>query len=212
MEGFLGIFAIGMIGWWLFTVGFLIWIFWAVENDSGIGSACCLILYLLFVQFLMRTDIFGNFIRDPRGSALCILGYLFIGFLWSFVKWWLFVNKIANKRREARKDFTEEYGIRDQEFSAIPVADKEKYGRDTTNFVKKPNREDEWLVRIRRENLQKPKVSDNKNKIAMWVMYWPVSLVWSLLNDFVKKIIKQLVLAFRKSYEAITNIAFKNLE
>jgi hypothetical protein len=189
MAAFLGIFALGMAGWWVLSVAFFIWIIWEVEKDSWVGSSICVILYLLFMQYLARADIFGHALKHPLGALLAVLGYFVIGFLWSFVKWWLFVSKAADKRVAARKEFLE---------------GKEKVPSEELNQV--------WERHTHLCGLSKPLATNNKGKISIWILYWPISLLWSLLDDFIKKIIQRLIIAFRKLYDSITNGAFANVD
>jgi hypothetical protein len=206
MGAILGFFALGMLGWWLITLGCFVWIIWSVEKDSWSGSLTCAILYILFLQFLGRLDLFGGVIGHPIDSVLDVLAYFVIGFWWSFVKWWLYVNKIAIKRSDARKEFLANYK---EPKSAVPSETRDKYHVAPIASTK---RDDDWGFIVRNYSLEKPTVSKNKNKISIWIIYWPVSLLWSLLDDLVKKIIKHLVIYFRKVYDGITNSAFKNID
>jgi len=201
MAAFLGIFAFGMIGWWIVLLGFVIWLFVAVERTNWVSSTVCIILYVLFLQFLGRSHILENFAGHPWSIILYILGYLTLGFIWSFVKWWLFVSKVAQKRIEARESLVKEF---DPGESPVP-----------SRYNRKPSAKDmeeRWQREIRTEHLERPKVSENKGKITTWVICWPVSFIVSLLDDFVRKVVKQLILKFQKLYDAITAGAFKAVE
>jgi hypothetical protein len=204
MAAFLGIFAFGMIGWWIVSLAFVIWLFVAVEKTHLVGSTICIILYVLFLQFLGKSPIFENFVGHPWNIILYVLGYLVLGFIWSFVKWWLFVNKVAQKRVERRERFVRTYASDNPPSSRIPAHMRRQPAFDEM--------EERWQSTIRLEDLGRPKVSANKGKITTWVMCWPVSFIVSLLDDFVRKVIKQLVLKFQKLYDAITAGAFKNVE
>ena len=92
--------------------------------------------------------------------------------MWSFVKWWLHVNKLADR-----------------------IASEQAKWESRRNY-----------------RLDRPQISDNKDRIATWVTYWPISVIWSLLDDFIKHLMQQLVMSLRKAYEAITNSAFKKFE
>jgi hypothetical protein len=207
MAAFLGLFVLGTIWWWILTVGFFIWIMCTVEKESWFWSVVCVVAYILFFQFLGKTDLFGHLARNPIAVLGFILLYFAVGFMWSFLKWWLFVNTVAEKRREARKNFIEGYR---EPYSSIPLSDKQKYKGENPEAASRMKVD--WETVVVRKRLEKPAVKNNKSKISLWVIYWPASLIWSLLDDLVHKIIKQLVIYFRKIYEAITNVAFKNVE
>jgi hypothetical protein len=201
MAGILGFFAFGMLGWWVVSLLCLIWLFVAVEKTHWVSITFCIILYVLFLQFLGKLQVFEQAVNHPWEIVLSVLGYFMLGFIWSFVKWWLFVNKAAQKRLEAREKFVRGY----QPFeSAIP--------RNVRNHTDENRMADRWEDEVRMNGLEKPTVSKNKGKITTWVLCWPVSFICSLLDDFVRKLVKQLVLKFHKMYDHITNSAFKAVE
>jgi hypothetical protein len=57
-----------------------------------------------------------------------------------------------------------------------------------------------------------PQVKDKKGKISIWIMYWPVSMIWSLVNDFVKKVLRIIIMKCRVVYDGITKDVFKKLD
>jgi hypothetical protein len=119
--------------------------------------------------------------------------YIVVGLLWSWLKWWLFISKIAEKMKDSWQIFLKK--------NALPA--------DTKTLT--PRQNEEWDTH-RSYDLKKPLFSENKGKITIWVTYWPLSLVWSLLNDLIKKLIHQIVIRFRKIYEGISNKAFKDMD
>jgi len=62
------------------------------------------------------------------------------------------------------------------------------------------------------DDLGKPKLSQEKKKVTLWVMYWPMSMLWSLLDDFIKKMIRHLIIKFQKVYQYLTDRAFKDID
>lgn len=58
----------------------------------------------------------------------------------------------------------------------------------------------------------KPKAVEHKKTISHWIIYWPVSALWSLLDDFIGKVVRIIIVKFRFIYEIITKNAFKNIE
>jgi hypothetical protein len=195
MDGFLAGFVLGAAGWWIISIGCFIWLIIAVEKHSWISSLICAVLYIVFMQFLAKSDLFGHVIKHPLATFLYILSYFVIGFTWSFVKWWLFVGKLMEKRAQLNKKFLNEYKTRNRESEMNSKDMKEK-----------------WATELRYADLDKTSISENKTKISVWVMYWPISLIWSLVDDLIKKIIKQLVIFFKGIYDAITNIMMRGVD
>ena len=203
MAGFLGFFVFGALGWWLLSVCFFIFFIAATEKENGFWTFVCTLSFFAFVILLGKINIPGHIIDNPLKASLIVLGYLSTGFVWSFIKWWLFVLKIAEKRKALRVDYLE--GKKETFKSAIP-----KHLR-YIEIEPEPKVDSGWEYQISRNNLKKPLASENKGKISLWVVYWPTSVFWSLLDDLISKIVKQLILSFQKIYETITNSAFKNV-
>jgi len=181
------VFVLGAFGWWVLTGLFVIYIFFTLDKEKSlVWPIFFLILYALFSQFLAKIDIFSFAVHHPVELLLYILGYFVVGFVWSFVKWWLYVNTIADKCKEKRKEFLESNKGQD---------DKEK-----------------WSYTCRLNSLNKPDLAQSKKKISLWIMYWPVSAIWSILDDFIKKLIRHLITKFQKIYQYISDRAFKGIE
>jgi hypothetical protein len=204
MGGILAVFALGAIGWWCLTILFVIFGFFASDRDYDdhghiFWPVFVLILYLLFMQYIAKVDVLSSIIHHPGQAILYILGYFALGFVWSFVKWWLFVNTVADKYRDARAKFLEEHPPR---MSAVPSS-----FRNSDDGLRRS-----WESVVYSQNLQKPIVSKHKNKITVWIMYWPISAIWSLLDDFIKKMVRQIITAFQRFYQLISDRAFRKFD
>jgi len=51
----------------------------------------------------------------------------------------------------------------------------------------------------------------NKSKIAMWITYWPLSLLWSLIDDFIHKLIKEFVRRLQFLYDGIAKKVYAKI-
>jgi len=188
---FLGFFVFGAAGWYAAMLAFIIWVFFIVEKESFGAGIIALILCFFFLQFMGRLDvwgfifgdlaIFGFMIWQPVAVALKVLGYIGMGFIWSFVKWIMYVNSRADKVKLAK-----------DEFDANPERD----------------RRDEWKVPY---DLKKPVAMEHKGGIAVWVIYWPFSLLWTLFNNFLKDFVRWGITRLRKWYQGIADKAYKDL-
>ena len=205
MSSILSIFVLGAVGWWCLTILFIIYTFLALDKDYDTPGEThlawpisMLVLYVIYMQFIAKTDIFNFAVHYPLKIILYVLSYFVVGFIWSFVKWWLYVNTIAEKYQFEKDKFTAEY---------IPKTAVPKNNRDNEK-----DKKDEWDFIVRNKDLQKPVVSKYKGKITVWIMYWPVSVVWSLLDDFIKKMVRHIITLFQKFYQSISDSAFKKFE
>lgn len=55
-------------------------------------------------------------------------------------------------------------------------------------------------------------VSENKERIVNWMMYWPFSAFWTLIDEPVKKTFKALFSALEKTYQRMADRATKELQ
>lgn len=55
-------------------------------------------------------------------------------------------------------------------------------------------------------------VTNNKGKIISWMCYWPFSLLWTVLNDPMRKVFEQLFKQTRRIFESMSEKAKKEVE
>lgn len=218
MEHFLSVFSFGSVLFFILTAAWVFAIFWCVEKEKPIGSGIWLIIYLCFLQFVVGVNFLNGVIHHPTIALLWVLGYFVLGFFWSFAKWWIFVHKKADKYREIRFNYLKERR-EGRTRHGVAVPELETLTMDTNVPESLQNGWREYLQhdvgRLFGEDFNSeviPSVRKNKGKISMWIIYWPVSLIWSLINDFVKRVINAIVVKCRLLYGQITKGAFKNLD
>ena len=138
-------------------------------------------------------------------SSLAVIGYFLLGIFWSFVKWWLRVTEKAQECQEAMAKFLREHQPPNVK-SAVPLnlQQSERSGR---------NLRDEWKHMLSvRYDLKKPIAVENKERISVWIIYWPFSLLWSLIHDFIQRLWEQFVIRFQKFYQGISDRAYRKLD
>jgi hypothetical protein len=205
MLGIIELFAFGTLWYFILTAVWLIALLWCVEKENSIGSGIWVLVYLCFLQFLAKVSFVDQVFHRPGTSLLWILGYFVIGFVWSFVKWWIYVHKKAEKLAEMRTDF-----IKQRKRDRLTLGYDSV--TDITANTKMPESEKEaWKSFLAFKDVI-PKVADKKGKISIWIMYWPVSMLWSLVNDFVKKALRIVIMKCQVIYDSIAKSAFKGMD
>jgi len=216
------IFALGSIWFFIISIATIIFLFYCVETEKAIRSLFLIVFYFLFLQFIVQVNLFSNINENPLKSVFYLLGYFVAGFLWSMVKWYLFVNKRALAYKTRRFSFLTEQRaslIKDNQerFDHSRQQASGRYLEQLSN-ISLETQVPEFLAEEWRhqhnynDDDSKPEVHENKNKISNWVIYWPVSLIWSLINDFIKKLITAIILKIKFIYQKITNKAYKSIE
>src|SRR4030042_259166 len=80
MGTILGFFVFGAIGWYIVMLLFAIWTFFIIEKNDLTLGIIELILCLIFVQFMGKTNILGYIFNNPVLVLLEIVSYFVIGF------------------------------------------------------------------------------------------------------------------------------------
>jgi hypothetical protein len=68
-----------------------------------------------------------------------------------------------------------------------------------------------WLLFVYHEKEHKrpmPKAKDNKSEIVGWMVYWPWSAFWTILNDPIRRFYKMLVRLLEKMYDKIAEAVY----
>jgi len=179
-------------------------LFYLVINEKIYSSGICVIIYFVLLHLVLKKNIISSIAQNPKITLISLFVYILTGFIWSIIKWWLYVNKQAIKYKQSRYEWLLEQ--KDEITTRT---------NDIPNELKEISLETEipeyllekWAGAYK---IQKPLVYTHKQKIAHWIIYWPISIFWSIIEDFLGKITKIIVFKIRFIYDAITEKAFKN--
>jgi hypothetical protein len=188
-------FVVGGVFFYLLVAVVTILLILFAELERPICAGITLILTFALLALLGNFNILAAIKAHPFISLIALPGYFVAGTLWSFAKWWFYVHNEAAKYKEKKEEFLKGEKV-------LLMAPEE--------------REAAWRRYL--EHLQsyrshpKPEVSENKCRILTWMIYWPWSFVWTIINDPVTKFFKFIFRKLRFVYEAIVNSAYKDVE
>jgi hypothetical protein len=190
-------FALWSLMWWLITIGFLCFVFRAIDHEDIITSSICIFFYLIILNFVSGVPILGFIANHPNWTVLIGIGYIVLGIIWSFFKWYWFARKNKNEFLGKKIRFLKLKGWGDaNEKSLIPKKfqnEWEKYAGYGDCYIKPL------------------KVMDYKSKITGWIAYWPFSLIWAFFADFIKDLFGNIVELFKNKYQKVSDIAYKDV-
>lgn len=213
----------------LIVVGFLA-IALGIDNDRGegwgwatIGSA---ILLLLGCSYFGVT--FQSIKSAPAALAIGAGGYLVIGVLWSFAKWYFKLSSVRDAYLELKARYVE---------SVKPAA----------NFLTKPMAKDlcttkedaqardelidtnvaffkhvlDWMhvyntvskSEVAEDPAKitqaiKPMAARHKSSITQWIAFWPISFAWTMINDPVRKIANYIFSRIKGTFQRMSDSMF----
>jgi hypothetical protein len=175
------LFVVGTFWFWALVVAWIIMLFIFIENENGIGATISMIIFGCCLQFFGNVDFLGYVMENPLTIAMIVGSYFLLGGIWGCVKWWVFCRDRWEEYMETKEEFLRSKGL--------PAGTKVVPDEFKLEWTRKLKQHGEYRGRTLADT---PRVRDNKGKILRWMSFWPVSLIWSLINDFVKRVFKTI--------------------
>jgi len=184
--------VIGSVGFWVLLALMSGFILYCMETEWGLGATISLLLAALLLQAFGNVQVFTYIRNRPWRSLVLVAVYFLVGAFYSAGKWWLFVSDQRERYDELRVEFLKEKNVS---------------GDVMPDILKK-----EWLGVIQRNDLEKPDPKDHKPRIMVWISYWPWSLVWTVLDDFVKRVVREIYQILQNAYRWIADSVYKEVD
>lgn len=183
------ILAFGTIGFWIFSVAVIIAMLTCINFQKGAGATVVALATVLAFQFYGGYDIFGYVKHNPLTMLYVIGAYGAAGIVVGVFKWWRYVRNNLSKYQEAKAEYMADGG----NASGWP-----RY-RDQGNYNG---------IKF----IFEPVARRHKAAITMWMTYWPLVLIWTVINDPVRKFFRAVYDRLGGMLESISKNAFKNAD
>jgi hypothetical protein len=134
--------------------------------------------------------------HHPFAVGCAIVLYLAVGTLWSLGRWWLFVTARRSQLTEVLLDWLQANGRLD--CTSIP----------------------EDLVVAWRDHLRAtgisdlaapPAFADHRRRIVVWLLAWPVSVIWTVVHELLVDSVRWLLLRLRRAYIGIAAWVYRDV-
>ena len=102
----------------------------------------------------------------------CFLGYVAVGPFWALAKWYLYNIDFA-----------------------------EKFHDDYLHWMVVKQHNSERKIPEKFLTYERPRARDNKGRIIRWMVYWPLSVLDTLINDFLWKLFKRIYQFFEPLFD-----------
>lgn len=182
--------AFGTLGFWLFTSVVIILMLTCINFQKGAGATVVAISTILAFQFWGGYDIFG-YVRHNPMTAIYIAGaYALAGVATGVFKWWRYVRNNLGKYQEAKAEYLEDNNGKAEGWSRY----RDQGNYSGTKFI------------------FEPMARRHKAAITMWMTYWPLVLVWTVINDPIRKFFKAAYERLSGVLESISKNAFKDAD
>ena len=193
------LFAVGSLAFWAFvTVAIIVALcFLESENISGASWTTLLALAVIVLLSPVKAAI-ALAVANPLIVLGAVLLYVLIGTIYSFLKWDRFLSKIRCEYEYRKFRWLSERGI-----SGDAVPDDQKV--EWTVNLKRCCMDNTLSERVYKLATNKINYINYKALIVSWIVWWPISAFWMLINDPIRKIAEEIVFRFRKVYSWIAN-------
>lgn len=180
---FLEFLAVGAWGFWLLLAVAALIISEAIDSSKYGLATLTVAAVVAILAFFGNVNIVSWINDHPYDVVKYVAGYLAVGVLWAVTKWYLWLKKI----RRVIDAFKEQ----------DPTASKSQI--------------ETMLYRRGYGTNIPPKVGDYKAKIIGWMSFWPGSLVWTMINDPVRRIFETIYYRIAKFMQRISDNVFADI-
>lgn len=235
MASIMAFFALPIVFWAI--IAFFFFCIAVSLDPSKEGDNWFSLLFCGAIVGFLVYDRTGEFFKSLTLASLIIYaaGYLVSGVVWSTVKWYFFNLKIRDNMLEGFQFFENKYG------RAFPVPAKNETGDDVEieiandygkNKIVSYHEANENIGAIMRSHTRQyqqsvkdadfttrrdvvaaftPIAGNHTSTIAQWIIFWPVSAIWTLINDPLYRLGTFLAIRIRSVFQRITNAMFSDI-
>lgn len=186
--------ALGGIWFWLVFAALIVALTVLVELERSFGALIACGAFFAALHFFGDMNIFSYIGRHPL-TSLCLLFLYFAGGIgWSIAKWKLFCDDCFEQVSELLETFLREKKISGKQVPHDAAVEWGHYQRTRLNS------------RMTWEEVSAntgPQFHNHKERIMLWMAWWPFSVAWTILNDPIRKLFKRAMNALRGVYESI---------
>lgn len=188
---FTTLFAVGSLAFWILFVLADVIVVALIDHQKWGWSAITLFFTALTLAFLGDFNLIV-FVRANPGHALYLLGlYFIIGAVWSVLKWYFFLLREREDYDKRRADFLKYRGL---------SANSKITPELKADFIKKLGA------------TTRPSVHNHKSQVMGWLVYWPWSALWTLINDPIRRIWEWMFRGLRSIYETVAAHVYRGVE
>lgn len=180
------LFMLWSFPFWALVVVEFSFLFWCVSYRRGSFGLISLAVIALAFQFFGNIPVFNWMWEHWDWTLEIFFGWLALSAPWAVTKWWLFVRDNSYRYDEILEEYRKlnpKLGPTVADWSAEEKVAWEEY------FNAHSYQDDTYEYNRVEFN---PTASAHKSDIMTWMMFWPWSFLWTLLNDPLRKLFKNL--------------------
>ncbi len=197
-------FVFGTIWFWTVSIIFFSWLIYLTEGRSHVLAGLALLGFVWVVSSVNGFSI----LAEPLVALKWFGYYLVVGVAWSFLKWFSFLFGKRDEVRKHKNAFVKRFGQ--------PLTAEGKINpQDMDDFISYLNDQgystrDRYNAGNEIESKQDiiPNFSGHSGDFTRWLVWWPFSAFWTILNDPLRRLAEAIVRMFRGAYNNLANRVF----
>jgi hypothetical protein len=221
--------ATGSAGFWVLCLMMSVLLIIALEQDSGWWAAILLTIFAALLAFAGDgVAAFKWLLANPIYMAGGFVTYMLVASVWGVAKWAITVRKLARECKEIYQKSRLHFlsvnsaelppGTEINETTPIPQDLRKKWLSDNSDG----DHYNYWLSsglaklfkNIKKNNQNKitaPRASDYKSSILLWMALWPLSVIWTVIDDLIKEIFENIYQYISGWLQRISDSAFSGI-
>lgn len=195
-------FVFGTFWFWLLAAVALVGMFWSISKEAGGWASFVLLAFFTILALFGTFNVVSYSWNHPLHAAMVVGIYLLGGVPWATAKLWIWGKNLRDDLEEIQEDWLQGKG----------------YNRKTLTT----GQIEEWNNSIAKKDFTQsigntdgevtPKIRNHKSKVISWMIYWPVSLLWTLFKDALKRLWSAVYHAIARKLQGVLNSVFKNAD
>lgn len=181
--------AVFVFGFWFwFAVAAIsITLICCIEWDQGWLATATLIATGLWLQFGFHVPVFQYIWENPITSVGWFFGWFAVGTVYAITRWELLIRNQRRAYNEAKARFLESKHV-DPNLATIPLNLRGEWARNFSRGRYMGLTVDEDHTGI----VVAPRPRNYKSRIYLWIAYWPWSMLWTAINDPIRKMVRAI--------------------
>lgn len=196
------VFVFGTFWFWLLAIAALIGLIWSIAEEAGGWASFVTIIFFAALALFGSFNVVSYAYHHPVHLLIVVGIYLLGGVPWASAKLWIWAKNLRDELEDIKADWLQEKGYNAKTLTAAQVEEWSK-SSDRRAFAVSIGNTDGELT---------PKIRNHKSKVISWMVYWPVSLFWTLCNDALKRLWNSVYHAVSQKLQSILNTVFRDAD
>ena len=204
---------LGSAWFWAVTVGLFFLILVLEETDRHFFAGLSVLAFVFVMEQSGAISIFTSPLVVLKWGAV----YMAVGAAWSFVKWFSYLHQRSDKLKRLKLQWIKERNAtvtrNELEDPLLPVEVGTKIPKGEMKDFREFLTAEGYLGRQNYGSTSViPKVSDNKARVTGWIVWWPWSALWTILNDPIRRLANAIYNQLQDAYQALADRVFAKFE